>query len=273
MQGYRIHELIAAWLCVALLASSASAVEDGVYESDQTGALCKPVTLTVTRGRIHSLSNANDRWSAIVCFPQVGFQEGNRYSVVLGGRATKITSWGNSSDKEYVFSLEFMSSELEAAKALFGLPVEARQHPAYAIDGSFTTDKGIYLVGEKIVVTMVIRNVGDQPFRFFKGGHQRGPRDDQFHFSGVGPDGGTLMVKSAMNFGGMGSVITIAPHDQVSLSVDLDGWIDASQPGYYTLMVSYLLPIHATDDVSKSETWEDYLTRPCTFEVQGTAEK
>ena len=246
--------------------ASAAAVEDGVYELDRNGKPGKHVSLPVIHGEISSLSNANDAWSASVFFPQAGFQEGNRYCAVVAGNHKEINGWGKSGTTEYDFSLQLTTDEVEPARTLFGLPIHARRHPEHRIDGAFTTAKETYRPGESIIVTLVIRNLSDRPFHFLKGGHQRGPRDDQFSFSGEGPEG-TLKIKSAMNFGGMSVISTIPPHAQASLSVDLCGWIDAAKPGFYSLMASYLLPIHEDEQIRSREIWQDYLTRPCVFKV------
>jgi hypothetical protein len=253
-------------LLLAVLAAGGAAAEDGVYETAADGGLGKRVALTVTRGHILSQSNANDRWSAFVCFPQAGFLEGDRYTVVLAGKARRINGWGKSGDREYDFGLLLDAAEVEPARALFGLPVLPRHHPGYRIDGAFSTAKAVYEPGEKISVTLVIRNVGDQPFFFQRGGRQRGPRDDQFVFAGEGPDG-SLEIKQAFDFGGMSVIQPIPAHGELSLDVDLGGWIDARKPGTYQLTASYLLPVHE-DDASAFAVWEDWLTRPFSFEVR-----
>lgn len=254
------------WLLLLAWTVSAPAVEDGVYELTADGTPGARVLLPVTRGQFYASDNANDHWHGFVCYPQAGFLEGDRYGVVLADTLKRIAGSGRSGHSEYDFGLDLTASEVERAHALFGLPVHARHHPGHRIDGSFTTAKMVYEPHEKIVVTLAIRNLSDQPFRFQQGGHQRGPRDDQYHFTGQGP-AGSMAIKPALNFGGMSAVTTIPPHGTWSMSVDLGGWMACDQPGPYTLMASYLLPIQE-DDRNGMPIWEDYLTRPLSFTVR-----
>ncbi len=259
-------------LLLVALASYAASVEDGVYEVDTHGVFGKRVVLPVIRGQIYSLNNANDRWAGDIGYPQAGFLEGNHYRVVLSGKQKNIWGFGKNGDTEFNFGFQLEAGEVEQAKALLSLPVHARHHPGHRIDGAFSTTKEAYRPGEKITVTLVIRNLSDQPFRFQQGGHQRGPRDDQFCFAGEGPDGG-LKIKTASNFGGLSVLTTIAPHGELSLSVDLGNWIDVEKMGYYSLMGSYLLPIHDDDTIQSMAIWEDFLTRPFAFEVESAPAK
>lgn len=112
------------------------------------------------------------------------------------------------------------------------------------------------------------RNLGEGPLLFRQGGHQRGPRDDQFRFFGSGPQG-TLPVKEATNFGALMHVVTIPPNEEVLLRVELNAWFDLETPGSYFLFGSYLLPICKSETVAFPTDWEDYLVRPFSFEVTG----
>lgn len=244
-----------------------TAQEDGVYEVLPKGGVGNAVTLTVLGGQISSGNNSNDEWHLFVKYPQEGFLPGNRYCVFLEGRKKSIYGWGSDGTPSYDFSLGLTTSEAKRASAMLGIPLLARAHPGHRIDGTFSTDKAAYAPGELIVVTLKIRNVSNSPFYFTQGGRQRGPRDDQFTFFGRGPQG-TLAVKDAMNFGGILRVITVPPNEEVLITAELNSWLDTDKPGTYWVFGSYLLPIHQTDAQAHNPTWEDYITRPFSFEVK-----
>lgn len=246
---------------VLFISPLAAALEDGVYETDKDGQPAKHVQLKVTRGHILSESNANDEWSLFVCYSPNGFLEGNKYAVVLGGKIRKIGSWGKSGDTENDFSLNLKSSELDAAKKLFGLQSIERKHNGFKLDVMFSPDKEFYSPGEKVIIKMTIKNVDDKAFYFNVGGHNRGPRDDQFSFSCEGPEG-TQPTKKANNFGGLSFVNEIEAGKEYSKEVDLNGWFDLKKPGNYELMGNYLLSVYETKNIQSFSIWEDYLTRP-----------
>lgn len=254
-------------IAAALLAFHLFAVDDGVYEAGADGLPGTRIKLNITRGHIRSQSNANDRWTAFVCYSQKDALEGNKYTVVLNGTARKVGSWGKSGDAENHFSLELKSSDVDAAKKLFGFEPLKRWHNGFKIDGSFSTDKAAYTPGEKITITLTLRNVGDAPFYFRVGGRNRGPRDDQFSFLCEGPEG-SVPSKRAMNFGGLSTVRTIEPGKEYTQEVDLAGWFDLTKPGYYMLKGSYYLEIHDQWDDPHFGIWEDYLTRAFHVEIK-----
>jgi len=253
-------------ITTAILASQLLALDDGVYETGADGAPAARAKLNITRGDIRSLSNANDRWTVFVCYSQKDSLEGSKYTVVLNSTARRIGSCGKSGDAEYSFSLDLQSNDLDAAKKLLGFEPKKRWHNGYKIDGSFSTNK-TYAPGEKITVTMTLRNVGDAPFYFRVGGMNRGPRDDQFTFLCEGPEGG-MPSKKAMNFGGRSTLQTIEPGKEFTKEVDLAGWFDLKKPGFYFLRGSYFLEVHDESAYPSFGIWEDFLTRPFYLEIK-----
>jgi hypothetical protein len=194
--------------------------------------------------------------------------EGNLYTVVLNGKTFKINSWGNSGNDESDFGMQLETADVAAAEKLFKFMRIERKHPAYCIDGAFSTVKTVFAPGEKILVTLTIRNVGTEPFFFQLGGHNRGPRDDQFSFSENASFGTSAFpVKTAQNFGGISMIQTIKPGETFTKEVDLGGWFELNKPGYHFLIGSYLLSIYANAN-HETMVWEDYLTRPFWFEIR-----
>ena len=131
-----------------------------------------------------------------------------------------------------------------------------RRHPGHRMQVQFIADKESYPSGEPVVVTLQIKNIGDSPFMFMRGGRQRGHRDNQFAFSAQQGDSMLADIGNPTHFGGLGSFVSLAPNEAVHIPVDLTSWFNFTKTGRIFIRGSYYMQF--VDAEGYSQIWEDF---------------
>ena len=162
----------------------------------------------------------------------------------------------------------------EAAKKVaqrLKIDLPLRKHPGHRFEIRWTPEKESYEVGEPITLKLQIRNTGKVPFSFMAGGQQRGARDNQFRFLAYRSYGGGKAVPDTgdpVNFGGIGSVQTLAPGETFTRSVGIEKWFKLDDPDYYRITGMYELRLHDTEmGASGRSIWDDLAVGDCLVRV------
>jgi len=135
---------------------------------------------------------------------------------------------------------------------------EARRHPGHKMEASFNPSQETFSTDGPVLVTLKIKNIGDTPFKFMRGGRQRGPRDNQFAYTAEQNNRMLPDVGEPTNFGGIGSYVVLAPNEEVEISVDLTKWFDFKEPGLVMLRGSYYMYFGYPDLTGYTKIWEDF---------------
>lgn len=262
--------LFQAILAIAILTTCSwlHAQDDGVYVGGQTDSAA--IHLKLISGSIHSKNNANDRFRLDLCFDPEDRASGTAYHFVLAGNATTTSNFGRNG-KNLTFLWDNLTlNEATSASKLFRLPLQVRQHPGHRIDAVFTTDKPEYAPNEAIIITVTLKNLGDEPLYFTRG--LSGPKNTLFSFAPMSiPIGNTEVTK--LYSGSFITVVeTLPAHGEISMSTTLNEWFETKVPGRYHLLGSHLLELfkrpRSDSTVWESAVWVDYATRWFHFDVK-----
>jgi hypothetical protein len=163
--------------------------------------------------------------------------------------------------------------EAEAAAAGLGVQCILRVPPGYKLLAQFVPQKPTYTTNEPVFVTFRLKNLDERTVIFRRGGHQRGPRDNQYSFvamlsAAVVPDTG-----DPRNRGGLGVDVYLRQGDVFEDQVELTKWFTFSKPGTYSIHGSYLLPffrvgLSPETGGSDDEMWDDYASGDFFVEVK-----
>lgn len=133
-----------------------------------------------------------------------------------------------------------------------------RRHPGHKMAVQFIPAKDSFSIDEPVMVTLKIQSIGDVPFKFMRGGRQRGARDNQFAFSAeqngrVLPD-----VGDPVNWGGLGTYVNLDPGADVEIPVELTKWFKFTEPGVVLLRGSYSMDFADPESTDYFKIWEDF---------------
>jgi hypothetical protein len=146
--------------------------------------------------------------------------------------------------KETSYNFYFSGAELcSAAVKLFSVTPILRKHPGHSFETSFTLSKKTFMSDEPIVVTMIIRNIGENKIAIGTMSFPDSHRNDQFIFSAY-LNGFQLTDKGKRRLqGGMGGPHYIKPGDSIEKEVDLQNWFDFCRPGRYKITCVFPMPL------------------------------
>lgn len=133
-----------------------------------------------------------------------------------------------------------------------------RHHPGHQMLVEFIPNQEEFVIGDPVVVTLRITNIGTNGFAFMQGGRQRGMRDNQFAFTSefegkMVPDSG-----DPMNFGGLAMAVKLKPGENHEISVDLTKWFKFAKAGIYSLRGSYSMDFINPEAKEFETIWEDF---------------
>jgi hypothetical protein len=224
---------------------------------------------------IHATNNGNTRFRLDLAgagpLPQA--QLGGSLAILIGGRCFMIYSRSdpqNDGTRNFSSVIHGEEAVKVVAAALKAVPV-LRKHPGHKFAVTFEPDKESYRPGAPIMLTMTIKNVGDQTVCFHDGGRQRGPRDNQFGFTAMRGGGWGKPVPDTgdpTNFGGMGSYRTLKQGDVFQKKVSLDKWFQFKDADTYLINATYRLEFHEPNAKSYRVIWDDFATAECTVRIE-----
>ncbi|MGJ8641599.1 MAG: hypothetical protein ACSHYA_19565 [Opitutaceae bacterium] len=135
----------------------------------------------------------------------------------------------------------------------------------------FSTEKETYTVGEPVVANLRIKNVGDQPLGFMKGGRNRAARDCQYRFSGFLNGLSPLVdIGDYYHEGGLAFPVLLEPGEVFEDQIDFAKWFEFSEAGHYELHGSYYMRFIKPSNPGDWELltiWEDYVSSDFGFSM------
>ena len=224
-------------------------------------------TIPIKGSYIYATNNNNTQFNVIV----IASSKAQEMPVLkVDNQFYSITGYSSSEEqlKHYSFVTDAPTAR-QLSQAL-QIPLQQRQHPQHQLQGVFKTTKNIYQVGEKIDLTMVVKNQGKETITFNLGGMYRNKfnRCEYFHFD-IFKDGQKLtnLGDGLSNFGGIEQRPTLQPGSSTHLKTILNKWHLFDEPGTYTIKCKYDLHLEkprltkANLDHLKyaHEKWEDSL--------------
>lgn len=113
----------------------------------------------------------------------------------------------------------------------------------FELDAGFTPDKPECLLGEPLFITFSVKNVSDDPYRFFVGGDIRGSvRHNSFRITAVNADGQPVKDPYSYNhFGGPGNDVVLESGESHSERLYLGFWCAFEKPGAYQVTCERIL--------------------------------
>jgi hypothetical protein len=189
--------------------------------------------------------------------------------LVLDETAYKQNGSGSSQDAfcSLSFSIQGQEKAEEVAKH-YSIQPRYRVHPGYQLAVGFFPEWGKFIQGEEIKVTLRIKNVGNGPVAFQKGGRNRAPRDNQYSFLGI-YQGKTVPDKgSSFHFGGLSYRAILKPGEVFEDEVDLTQWFAFEKTGPYQILGSYYMSFSDPADDFGRTIWEDYITAEFWIQVE-----
>lgn len=219
-----------------------------------------------------SVSNDNSRYRLDL----VGagpLADSDQHQLVILAAGVPLVAFSRSEpDAERKISLSAMIAGREAAdKIAAELQIEPRrrEHPGHRLLVSWRAEQPSYRPNTPVTLIMSIENVGSTKVAFIDGGSQRGPRNNQFDFiarAGSGQGAALRDVGDPTNFGGMGSLRSLAPGETFTKSVPLTDWFQFDEPGYYRITGLYRLTLHEPGDFSRA-LWDDLASGDCQVRI------
>ncbi len=253
-------------------------IADGIYQLD-TGEDAPQIRLvtgkTVGVGDlvasdfgtplILSVRNDNSEFSLRlreVPAEQAGHQ--GHYLIIAAGHALHVGAWGSHEETKHMqFSTSLPSREIAAdIAASLNTELVLRAHPGHMLQTTWTPTQERFALGDDIKVRLQIKNVGETKVRFFRGGQQRGERDNQFRFiarSGHGYGDAISDTGNPMHRGGLAAMQELSPGDTFSIEVSLDRWFRFEKPDTYLITGIYEIDLYADEDMS-NPLWSDFAT-------------
>jgi len=233
-------------------------------------------TIPIQGVHIYATNNSNTQFNVTV----IASSKSQEMPVLkVDNQFYSITGYsGNSKEPLKHYSFVTNAPTARQLSQALQIPLQQRQHPQHQLQGIFKTTKNIYQVGEKIDLTMVVKNQGKEAITFNLGGMYRNRfnRCEYFHFE-IFKDGQKLvnLGDGDSNFGGIEQRPALQPSNSTHLQTVLNKWNSFDKPGIYTIKCRYDLRLEKPrlaknkQDYLKyaHETWDDSLQGEITIKV------
>lgn len=214
----------------------------------------------VSEAKVTSQDNANTSFFVQVALPFDEALDKVRHVLVVGGDVFEQNGSGSQAGKTSWLDFTVAGRDkADAVAAYFKVKRTLRAHPGHRLRVSFVPKRSVYRLGESLVVTLRIENVGDAAVRFMDGGHNDGARDNQFVFHATG----ALPEKPAVyDFGGMAGIRELKPGEVFEKEVDMSAWFE-SQAGTHAIHGAWRLELRDGERL----VWEDWATAEFTIRI------
>jgi len=195
-------------------------------------------------------------------------------ALVIDGVALLV--WGHTDpgphDRVELSATIYDREAAERVAKRLGVEPRNRDDPGHRLTVHWSPDKPSYKVGEPVMLTMEIRNVGDVPVAFRVGGQQRGARDNQFRFIAHGMSGygsGMPDTGDPSHHGGPSSRPVVKPGESFTKSVEVTRWFTFEKAGTYRITGIYELNLAdpADERLMGPVLWEELVAGECTVRI------
>lgn len=260
-------------------------LDDGIYPVASEGTLVslagggearlgKRRNSTWDKAAMKSRSNDNTRFAVELHeFKSAEGDDPATVVLVIDGVAMPFHSRIQPADgpATLVFNVDGEEASRRVATKLKVQPV-LRKHPGHRVILTLTPDKESYKIGDSVSLKVGIRNIGDVPILFQKGGKQRGPRDNQFRFiahGGAGMGKAVADTGDPDNHGGLSSLRMLKPGETIEDTVALDKWFTFSAPDTYRVTGVFELELSEMPDRwLRRVIWEELVAGECLVKVE-----
>lgn len=244
----------------ALFLSTTIAADVGLYDISDS-AHPKLLNIDIKEAWITSRSNDNTEYYLDLRTTNTLPVSTDKIVLMVGDKTIPFNSSG-SEDYGRIHILGTTITNLSLISGIaqhFHATVVGHHHPGHQMLVQIIPDKDEFSKGEPVIVKLRITNIGTNTFAYMQGGSQRGPRDNQFAFTAMGPDLKMLPdVGDPRNFGGLASTITLKPGQSHELPVDLTKWFSFDKSGEYYLRGSYAMSFQDLDSPISHDIWDDF---------------
>ena len=230
--------------------------------------------LAANLGEATMISVANDNSRYRLDLAGAGpLADSDEHQLVILAAGVPLVAFSRSdADAAGRISLSAMVTGREVAdKIAAELEIEPRrrEHPGHRLLVSWRAEQPSYQPKTPVTLSMSIKNVGSTKVAFIDGGSQRGPRNNQFDFiarAGSGQGAALRDVGDPTNFGGMGSLRSLAPGETFTKSVLLTDWFKFDEPGYYRITGLYRITLYEPGNFSRA-LWDDLASGECAVRI------
>jgi len=265
--------ILTAIILVLAVSASADVPENGIYHCAQAenGKMIIAVggkevyfgddgRLDIMDAMISAQDNANTNFYLALDIPYDTTIECAAYVLVVDGTAYLQGGYGSSENISSSINFHVPGQErAEQVAEYFAIPLLLRRHPGHQFLVSFVPDKESFTVGEDVMVTLQITNIGSDTIAFMKGGRNRAARDNQYIFSAERNYEQVEDIGSSMHMGGMAFSKKLVPGEMFEDSISLKKWFAFAEPGMYAVHGSYYLAFQDPEDDTWRTLWEDHV--------------
>ncbi|MGA8366193.1 MAG: hypothetical protein ACLQMT_09570 [Candidatus Acidiferrales bacterium] len=265
-------------LVLLVAAPQLTAANIGLYDiSDSSHP--KPLQDQIERAAIFSTSNDNKHFE-LNLYPSHSFSlPCNQVELVVGSTTFRFDGQSVINGQPVVIGASIDDPKVvpQIAK-YFHAKVQKRRHPGHRMLVEYIPDKEEFTAGEPLTVTLRITNVGRREFAFMEGGHQRGPRNNQFAFSAESSEtelvGGMRVGRMVpdtgdpTNYGGLAGSVRLKPGQSFEIQVDLADWFKFKRGETYYVRGSYLMELVDPKTRDSDTIWEDYACAEFTVKMK-----
>lgn len=259
-------------------------VEAGIYRitSDGQGVeAARTVGGTVDLGErlatnlgdstIWSLTNRNDYYRVMVKLA-APLERQHRLAICVDGVCEVVGSISAPDADGKVAVLADVVGQANARQVAVALnaKIQDRQHPGHQLRVSFSTVRESHRIGEPVVLSLRIVNVGKTTVRFLEGGQQRGPRNNQFGFTAFAGHGSGKSISDTgdpRHRGGIGVYRELKPGDVFDKQVDISKWFKFEKADTYQVTGTYELELR-DKDYSARIIWKEFVTERCRVRIE-----
>ena len=239
-------------------------------DADGEVVLGKRLSHELRDASLVSIQNDNAQFRVSLVADHVPAGADGQMAVIVAGLCIPVSSHGERAPDGSIAVGGMLAGEAAAAKFAEALHIKPRlrEHPGHQLVVSVAPEKPTYRPRERVTLVMTIRNVGSTTVRFFDGGRQRGPRNNQFGFTAFRNHGHGRAVPDTgdpTNFGGIMGQQMLAPGQAFTKSVDLSKWFEFDTAESYLVTAMYQLQLHRNGfgDV----LWDEVAAASCLVRV------
>lgn len=218
-----------------------------------------------------SLANDNSQFGLTLKAGPIpkGAEQGHLL-LVIGESYLPVSSHSDRAESGIVNIHTQVAGQDAALKIAKSLEIEPqlRKHPGHAILVTVKPKQNSYHPNEAVNLVMTIKNEDKTTVRFYDGGSQRGPRNNQFSFTAFSQYGfGHALpdVGDPQNFGGEAIVIKLLPGEVFTKEVLVTNWFKFAKPDQYQITSIYEMGLL---DEKDQTIWNDFAIARCNLPIR-----